>query len=83
MIKACEDLKAMEIIEADALLLFNCAGRLVSLGPLINDEIEGVRKVWDVPIAGMFSSAELARATNGDLEMHGFTACTVVLKEII
>ena len=83
VIKACEDLKAMEIMEADALLLFNCAGRLVSLGPLINDEIEGVRKVWDVPIAGMFSSAELARATNGDLEMHAFTACTVVLKEII
>lgn len=83
VIKACEDLKAMEIMEADALLLFNCAGRLVSLGPLINDEIEGVRKVWEVPIAGMFSSAELARATNGNLEMHGFTACTVVLKEII
>ncbi len=83
VIKSCEDLKAMEIMEADALLLFSCAGRLVSLGPLINDEIEGVRKVWEVPIAGMFSSAELARATNGDLEMHAFTACTVVLKEIL
>ena len=82
VIKGCNDLKATEIREADALLLFNCAGRLISLGPLINDEIDGIRKVWNVPIAGMFSNAELARATNGNLEMHALTACTVVLKEI-
>ncbi|QEC69940.1 hypothetical protein FRZ67_22540 [Panacibacter ginsenosidivorans] len=81
VISGCEDLKATEMPEADALLLFSCAGRLLSLGPLISEEIEGVRKVWDVPMAGMFSNAELARATNGNLEMHGLTACAVVLKE--
>ena len=79
-IKGSEELKATEIPETDA-LLFNCAGRLLALGPLISEEIEGIRRVWDVPIAGMFSTAELARATNGNLEMHAFTACTVVLKE--
>ncbi len=82
VIKGCHDLKATEIGEADALLLFNCAGRLLALGPLISDEIDGIRKVWDVPIAGMFSNGELARATNGNLELHAFTACTVVLKEV-
>ena len=81
VINGCEDLKASEMPEADALLLFSCAGRLLSMGPLISEEIEGVRKVWDVPMAGMFSNAELARATNGNLEMHGLTACCVVLKE--
>jgi hypothetical protein len=81
VIRGCEDLKATEIPDADAIILFNCAGRLLSLGPLISDEIEGIQNVWKVPIAGMFSNAELARATNGNLEMHGFTACTVVLKE--
>ena len=80
-IKGCEELKATEIPDADAILLFNCAGRLLALGPLISEEIEGIRRVWDVPIAGMFSTAELARTTNGNLEMHAFTACTVVLKE--
>lgn len=80
-IKGCEDLKATEMPEADALLVFNCAGRLLAFGPLIGEEIEGIRGVWDVPIAGMFSNAELARATNGNLEMHAFTACTVALKE--
>ena len=81
VINGCEDLKAREMPEADALLLFSCGGRFVSLGPLMSAEIEGIQKVWDVPMAGMFSNAELARATNGNLEMHGLTACCVVLKE--
>ena len=47
----------------------------------MSEEIDGVRKVWDVPMTGMFSTAELARATNGNLEMHNLTTCCVVLKE--
>lgn len=81
VIKGCEELKATEIPEADALVIFNCAGRLIALGPLISDEIEGMRKVWNVPMVGMFSNAELARATGGNLEMHNLTTCCVVLKE--
>ncbi len=81
VISGCEDLKATEMPAADALLLFSCAGRFLSLGPMIGEEIGGVQKVWNVPMAGMFSNAELARATNGNLEMHGLTACCVVLKE--
>lgn len=81
VINECEDLKATEIPEADALLLFSCAGRLISLGPLISEEIEGIQKVWNVPIAGMFSTSELARATGGNLEMHNLTTCCVLLKE--
>ena len=81
VIKACEELKATEMAEADALVIFSCAGRFITLGPLIGDEIEGMRKVWDVPMVGMFSNAELARATGGNLEMHNLTTCCVVLKE--
>jgi len=78
---ACEDLKNTEMPAADAVIIFSCAGRYIALGPLINEEIEGMRKVWNVPIAGMFSNAELARATGGNLEMHNLTACVVALKE--
>jgi len=81
VINACEDLKATEIPDADAVIIFSCAGRLVALGPLIGEEIEGMSKVWNAPIAGMFSNAELARATGGNLEMHNLTACVVALKE--
>jgi hypothetical protein len=82
VIKDCEDLKATEIPEADAVILFSCAGRLVALGPMIQQEIEGLKNIWKVPMVGMFSNAELARATGGNLEMHNLTNCCVVLKEI-
>jgi hypothetical protein len=77
----CEELKESEIPEADALIMYSCAGRLIFLGPMMGEEIEGIRKVWDVPMAGMFSNAELARATGGNLEMHNLTTCCVILKE--
>ena len=81
VIKGAEELKASEMPEADALVVFSCAGRILSLGPMMNMEIEGIKKVWNVPMAGMFSNAELARATGGNLEMHNLTTCCVALKE--
>lgn len=81
VVKGVEELKATEMPEADALVVFSCAGRIMSLGPLINQEIEGIKKVWNVPMVGMFSNAELGRATGGNLEMHNLTTCVVALKE--
>ena len=66
---------------ADALIVFSCTVRLLAFGPMMNMEIEGLKKVWNVPLAGMFSMAEPARATYGNLEMHNLTTCCVVLKE--
>lgn len=80
VIHETEALKNTEMPEADALVVFSCAGRLLSFGPMMNMELEGVKNVWNVPMAGMFSNAELARATNGDLEMHNLTTCCVALK---
>ena len=81
VIKSVENLKATQMPEADALVVFSCAGRILSLGPLMTQEIEGIKKVWNVPMLGMFSNAELARATGGNLEMHNLTTCCVALKE--
>ncbi len=81
VIKGVENLKATQMPEADALVVFSCAGRILSLGPLMAQEIEGIRNVWNVPMLGMFSNAELARATGGNLEMHNLTTCCVALKE--
>lgn len=44
-------------------------------------EIEGIKKVWNVPMAGMFSNAELGRMAAGNLEMHNLTTCCIALKE--
>jgi hypothetical protein len=81
VIKGLEELKATEMPEADALVVFSCAGRIFSFGPMMNQEIEGVRKVWNAPMVGMFSNGELGRATGGNLEMHNLTTCVVALKE--
>jgi hypothetical protein len=81
VIRGVEGLKANEMPDADALVVFSCAGRILALGPLMNMEIEGIKNVWNVPMAGMFSNAELARATKGNLEMHNCTTCCVALKE--
>ena len=81
VIKGVEHLKDTQMPDADALIVFSCAGRILSLGPLMTQEIEGIKKVWNVPMLGMFSNAELARATGGNLEMHNLTTCCVALKE--
>jgi len=81
VVKGIEELKENEMPEADALIVFSCAGRILAFGPMMNMEIEGLKKIWNVPLAGMFSNAELARATGGNLEMHNLTTCCVALKE--
>jgi hypothetical protein len=81
VVKGVENLKATEMPEADALVVFSCAGRILSFGPMMNMELEGIRNVWNVPMAGMFSNGELGRATGGNLEMHNLTTCCVALKE--
>jgi hypothetical protein len=81
VVKGVQNLKDTEMPEADALVVFSCGGRILSFGPMMNAEIEGVKQVWNVPMAGMFSYGELGRATGGNLEMHNLTTCVVALKE--
>ncbi len=79
--KDAQSLKDAEMPATDALLMFSCIGRLHEFGPMINDEINGVKKVFDVPMAGFFSYGEFGRATNGNNEFHNLTCCWVALKE--
>jgi hypothetical protein len=81
VVKGVKSLKANEMPEADAVIVFSCAGRILALGPLMNKEIEGINTIWNVPMVGMFSNGELARATMGNLEMHNLTTCCVAIKE--
>ena len=76
-----ENIKKQEIPDADALLMFSCVGRLEQFGPLIGDEIEGIRNVFNVPMAGFFTYGEYGRTKNGNNEFHTSTCCWVALKE--
>ncbi len=81
VVNDCKEVKKNELPEADALIMFSCAGRLAALGPLISDEISGVKNTFNVPMAGFFSYGEFGRATNGNHEYHNQTCCWVAMKE--
>jgi hypothetical protein len=80
--KNAELLSQGDMRGAEALIMFSCIGRLGQFGPLIGDEIEGVKKAFDVPMAGLFTYGEFGRTKNGNNEFHNSTCCWVTLKEI-
>jgi len=67
--------------DADALLVFSCAGREPALGPLVTMENEGLAEVWNCPMAGFFTYGEFGRAKNGQQHVHSTACCWVALKE--
>ncbi|RZK00322.1 MAG: hypothetical protein EOO46_21160, partial [Flavobacterium sp.] len=74
-------LKNSKNAEADALLIFSCAGRSPVLGPLVTAENDGLADVWKTPMAGFFTYGEYGRTKNGKQEFHSGACCWVALKE--
>ncbi|MEO8116985.1 MAG: FIST N-terminal domain-containing protein [Bacteroidota bacterium] len=74
-------LKNKHQADADALLIFSCAGRLAALGPLAQQENECLAQVWNSPMAGFYSYGEFGRGVNGNHEFHSTTNSWVALKE--
>jgi hypothetical protein len=67
--------------EADAMLIFSCAGRHPILGPMVTDENEGLAEIWNTPMAGFFTYGEFGRILNGKQNFHSGACCWVTLKE--
>ncbi len=67
--------------QAEALLIFSCAGRLSALGPLAQQENEGLAGVWGAPMAGFYSYGEFGKSHSGRHEFHSTTCSWVALKE--
>jgi len=70
-----------EVPEADLMILFSCKGRHAALGPLIEDEIEGIAEKWDAPLIGLFTYGEIGNVKNGVCDFHNETCSMVLLKE--
>ena len=68
--------------DADALLIFSCAGREPALGPLVTMENDGLAEVWNSPMAGFFTYGEFGRAKKGQQHYHSSACCWVSLKEV-
>ena len=67
--------------DADALLIFSCAGRLSALGPMAQLENEGLQQVWNVSMAGFYTYGEFGKGLDGKHEFHSSTNSWVALKE--
>lgn len=66
---------------ADALLVFSCLGRISALGPLIEQENEGLHKIWNAPMAGFFTYGEYGKDLDNNYKFHSTTCSWVALKE--
>lgn len=82
VIEKANDLKTEQHVEADALLIFSCAGRLSALGPMAQEENEGLQKLFDAPMAGFYTYGEFGKGLNGKHEFHSTTCSWVTLKEV-
>ncbi len=68
-------------MQADALVIFSCAGRPPVLGPLTTRENDGLAELWQVPMAGFYTYGEFGRAKGGKQHFHSGVCCWVALKE--
>ena len=67
---------------ADAMILFSCAGRELSLGPWIEEEIEGIQNIWNLPLVGYFTNGEIGSDKNANTEFYNMTCSLVLLSQI-
>lgn len=74
-------LKNSKNFNADALLIFSCAGRHPVLGPLVTSENEGLADLWQAPMAGFFTYGEFGRTKKEKQYFHSTACCWVALKE--
>ncbi len=81
VIESAKENKENELSDADALLIFSCIGRKVSLGPLAASEVLGLQQIWERPMAGFFSMGEFGKTKNGNTQFHGTTISWVALRE--
>lgn len=81
VLEKATELKDANNAEAEAILIFSCAGRFSALGPLTSAENDGLSEVWKAPMAGFFTYGEYGRAINGRHEFHSTTCCWVAMKE--
>jgi len=67
--------------EADAVMVFSCAGRQITLGPYVSEEISNIKSIWSAPLAGFFCYGEIGKVVSGEHEFHNMTCSLATLKE--
>ncbi len=66
---------------SEAIVLFSCKARHLAFGPMLEDEISAVRKLWDVPLVGFLTSGEIGPLLEGRCDFHNHTLVPVLIYE--
>jgi len=81
ILESATELKNQSKADAETLLIFSCAGRLFALGPLTNEENQGLSEIWNAPMAGFFTYGEYGTVLNDRQGFHSTSCSWVALKE--
>jgi hypothetical protein len=64
-----------------AIVLFSCKARHMALGPMVEDEISAIHKLWDVPLVGLFTYGEIGPVSSGGCDFHNSTLIPVLINK--
>ncbi|MGB1204008.1 MAG: FIST signal transduction protein [Chitinophagales bacterium] len=68
--------------EIDIAIAFSCKARHMSLGPMIEDEIEGLYEIWDKkPMIGFFSYGEIGQDIAKKSHLYNETCALAIIRE--
>lgn len=81
VVNECSELKAGNYGDADAVIMFSCVSRYLSLGLMASEEIQRVMDVWNSPFIGFFTYGEYGKSPKGKHEFHNNTCCVITLRE--
>jgi hypothetical protein len=70
-----------QIPKSDAIVLFSCKGRHMALGPMVEDEISAVHKLWEIPLVGVFTYGEIGPVPRGRCDFHNHTLVPVLIRQ--
>jgi len=70
-----------QIPRSDAIVLFSCKARHLALGPMVEDEISAVHKLWKVPLVGFFTYGEIGPMPQARCDFHNQTLVLVLIHE--
>jgi len=65
----------------EALILFSCKARHMSLGPLVEDELAGIHEIWGKDMIGFFTYGEIGMDTDGRTNFYNETCSLVMISE--
>jgi len=70
-----------QVPTSDAIVLFSCKARHLALGPMVEDEISAIRRLWNVPLIGFFTYGEIGPVPQGRCDFHNYTLVPVLINE--